>query len=347
VQEAQWLLKLHTFGLLNNSFRPPAQIRRLRTNWRDRGTYVEKAGSCVQRMQKALTEMNIQLSNAISDLSGTTGMAILRAIVRGERSGVKLAEHRDPRIKATPAELASSLQGNWLPEQISVLKRQLKDYDHIQSQIADCDVELREILKDIAAAEGKTTEVDKATELGQRERKPKGNRPHFDLGKELARINGVDLTKIDGIDVMIAQTLLSEIGTDLSRWPTESHFVSWLGLCPDNEVSGGKVLRRGTRNVVSRAATALRMAAFTLIRSQSYLGSQYRRLRTKLGAPKAITAMAHKLARLIYRMLRYGQEYVDKGMALYEEKYKQQQIQLLRKQATKNGFILVPMKATT
>jgi hypothetical protein len=160
----------------------------------------------------------------------------------------------------------------------------------------------------------------------------------FDLGSELQRITGVDLTRIDGIDVMVAQTLLSEVGMDMSRWNTEAHFSSWLGLCPDNRISGDKLLGKGTRHVVNRAATALRLAARNLIRSRSYLGAQYRRLRTKLGAPKAITAMAHRLARLVYRMLKYGQQYVDKGTEYYENRYRQQQIHLLQKKAAKLGL---------
>src|SRR3984893_11811219 len=171
------------------------------------------------------------------------------------------------------------------------------------------------------------------------------NAPRFDLSSELQRVAGVDLTRIDGIDVMVAQTLLSEVGLDMSRWKTESHFASGLGLCPDNRISGDKVLSRGTRRVVNRAATALRQAANTLMRSRSYLGAQYRRLRTKLGAPKAITAMAHRLARLVYRMLKYGQTYVDKGTEYYEERFRQQQIQLLRKRAAKLGLQVAEIHA--
>ena len=164
------------------------------------------------------------------------------------------------------------------------------------------------------------------------------NAPRFQLSSELERITGVDLTRIDGIDVMGAQTVISEVGLDMSRWKTEAQFASWLGLCPDNRISGDKVLSRGTRRVVNRAATALRMAALTLLRSRTYLGAQYRRLRTKLGAPKAITAMAHRLARLVYRMLKYGQQYVDKGTEYYEQRHRQQQIKLLQKNAVKLGF---------
>jgi hypothetical protein len=176
----------------------------------------------------------------------------------------------------------------------------------------------------------------------KKKKKPAKNAPRFELCSELQRIAGVDLTRIDGIDVMVAQTLISEVGLDMSRWKTEAHFASWLGLCPDNRTSGDKVLGRGTRRVVNHAATALRMAAVTLMRSRTYLGAQYRRLRTKLGAPKAITAMAHRLARLVYRMLKYGQRYVDKGAEYYEHKYRQQQIEFLRKKAAKLGLQITP-----
>jgi transposase len=175
----------------------------------------------------------------------------------------------------------------------------------------------------------------------KRRRKAGSHTPHFDLGRELHRITGVDLTRIDGIDVGVAQTLISEVGVDMTRWKTEAHFASWLGLCPDNRITGGKVIRKGTRHVINRAATALRLAATTLLRSQSYLGAQYRRLRGRLGAPKAITAMAHKLARLVYRLLTWGHEYVDKGLQFYEERHRQQQVDLLKKRAAKLNLQLV------
>lgn len=177
-------------------------------------------------------------------------------------------------------------------------------------------------------------------------KRSQGNAPRFDLRGELCRVSGVDLTRIDGIQVLVAQTVISEVGLDMSRWKTEAHFASWLGLCPDKRISGDKVLSKGTRHVVNRAATALRMAATTLLKSRSFLGAQYRRLRTKLGAPKAITAMAHKLARLVYRMLKYGQEYVDKGMQYYEDQYRSQQIELLKKRAVKLGLQIVEMQTT-
>ncbi len=335
VQESQWLLKLHTYGLLNNSFQPTAEIRVLRTYWRQRAEHVSGAATCIQRMQKALTQMNLQLANVISDLSGVTGQAIVRAIVAGERDPQKLAELSHPRIEASREEVAKSLEGNWRPELVFVLRQEVEMYDTYQWRITECDQQLQKHLASFA-----DTELPQSPKAESKEKRAKStkNAPRFDLSSELKRITGVDLTRIDGIDVMVAQTLLSEVGMDMSRWNTEAHFSSWLGLCPDNRISGDKLLGKGTRHVVNRAATALRLAARNLIRSRSYLGAQYRRLRTKLGAPKAITAMAHRLARLVYRMLKYGQQYVDKGTEYYENRYRQQQINLLQKNAAKLGL---------
>ena len=332
VQESQWLLKLHTYGLLNNSFQPTSEIRVLRTYWRQRAEHVRGVTMCIQRMQKAFTQMNVQLANVISDLSGVTGQMIVRAIVAGERDPWKLAELSNPRIRASKEEIAKSLEGNWRQELLFVLQQELQMFDTYQQRIAECDHELQKHLARLADT------LPPPAKNEAKKNKPNKHHPQFHLADELQRISGVDLTRIDGIDVMVAQTLVSEIGLDMDRWKTEAHFASWLGLCPDNRVSGDKVLARGTRHVVNRAATALRMAATTLLKSQTYLGAQYRRLRSKLGAPKAITAMAHRLARLAYRMLKYGQQYVDKGAAYYEQRNRQQQIEFLQKKAAQLGL---------
>jgi transposase len=342
VQESQWLLKLHTYGLLNNSFQPASKIRILRTYWRQRAQHVSGAATCIQRMQKALTQMNIQLANVISDLSGVTGQMIVRAIVGGERDPRKLAELSHPRIQASRGQIAESLEGNWRQELIFVLQQEIEMYDTYQRRISECDQQLQKHL----AAFADTVPPPAKEELPPKKKgKRNKNNPHFHLADELQRITGVDLTRIDGVDVMVAQTLVSEVGLDMSRWKTEAHFASWLGLCPDNRISGDKVLARGTRHVVNRAATALRMGASTLLRSQTYLGAQYRRLRSKLGAPKAITAMAHRLARLVYRMLKYGQQYVDKGAEYYEQRNRQQQIEFVRKKAAQLGLHVTPAHA--
>ena len=342
VQESQWWLKLHTHGLLRNSFRPVSEIRVLRTYWRQRGDHVHTASECVQRMQKALTQMNLQLANVISDIMGWTGQKILRAILAGERDAEKLAEMRNWRIQASQEEIVASLTGNWRPELLFTLKQEIERYDFCQRQIVECDQEIKQHLDTLPARRRETDPAVQPVAPPKKAKKVQGNSPQFALDKELQRITGVDFTRIDGINVMTAQTIISEVGLDMSRWKTEAHFASWLGLCPHNASSGGKVLRRGTRKVVNRAATAFRIAGSTLRRSNSYLGAQFRRFRRKLGAPKAITAMAHKLAVLFYRMLRFGQEYVDRGQHFYEEKYRQQQISLLNRKAAQLGFSVIP-----
>ena len=342
VQESQWLLKLHTFGLLRNSFRPTSEIRVLRAYWRQRTEHIHTATECVQRMQKALTQMNLQLANVITDIMGLTGQKILRAILAGERDADKLARMRNWRIQASHEEIVASLTGNWRPELLFTLKQEVDRYDFCQRQMEECDQEIEQHLETLPSRPRETAPAVQPVMPPKKGKKAQGNSPKFALGQELARVAGVDFTRIDGISVMTAQTIISEVGLDMERWKTEAHFASWLGLCPYNAVSGGKVLRRGTRKVVNRAATAFRIAAFTLRRSDSYLGAQYRRFRGKLGAPKAITAMAHKLAVLFYRMLRFGQEYVDRGQQFYDEKYRQQQISLLHRKAAQLGFSVIP-----
>ena len=341
VQESQWLLKLHAFGLLNNSFQPSDEIRVARTLWRHRGDLVAEAGSAVQRMQKVLTEMNVQLSNVLSDLSGVSGMNIIKAILKGERDPQVLAAMVMPGVKATPEDITKSLEGNWRGELLFVLRQHLELYRLYQEKITDCDRQLRNHLESLG------TKVDPQMQpLGPR---PKGkkiarNAPEFDLRSELYRISGIDWSQINGIDVLTAQTVIAEVGADVSAFPSEKQFTSWLGLCPTNEQSGGKILNRRTRKVVNRATVAFRNAARTLLRSQSYLGAQYRRLRTRLGDPKAITAMARKLACLFYRLIKHGQQYVDKGTEYYEARYREQQIRLLTKRAQKLGLQLVTPK---
>ena len=234
VQESQWLLKLHTYGLLRKSFRPPAEIRAIRSCWRERGEYVQQAGVCVQRLQKALTEMNVQLSTVISDLSGVTGLKIIRAIVAGERDGRKLAEFRDPNIKASKEMIALSLEGTWLPEQLAIVERQLGDWDHIQKQIVACDQDLAVLLKHMPTAEPKTTpatDTPPVGKTGKRQRKKASkNQPNFDIAAELERLAGVDLTRIDGIQPITVQTLISEAGLDMRLYESVAHRASLRGV---------------------------------------------------------------------------------------------------------------------
>jgi len=338
VQECQWLLKLHSFGLLNNSFQPSDEIRIARTLWRQRGNLVAEASSVIQRMQKVLIEMNIQLSTVLSDISGLSGMSIIGAILAGERDPWTLAALVEPEVKATPEEIAKGLEGNWRQELLFVLRQEVELYRIYQNKIRNCDRELRKHLQSFASV------VDlKKQPIGPqpKHKKVAKNAPSFDLRSELYRITGIDWSQVNGINVLTAQTVIAECGADLSGFPSEQQFTSWLGLVPTNEQSGGKILKRRTRKVVNRAATAFRQAATTLLRSQSYLGAQYRRLRTRLGAPKAITAMARKLACLFYRLIKHGQQYVDKGNEYYEAKYRDQQIRALAKRAQKLGVQVV------
>jgi transposase len=336
VQEAQWLMKLHTYGLLPNSFQLEGEMEKVRTIWRLRDRHVKEAGRAVQHMQKALTKMNVQLANVISDISGATGLAIITAILAGERDLRTLAKLRDPRVRASEARVAKSLEGNWRPELLFVLQQELESYRTFQTKIAECDRQLQQHYANMQAKADPQQLVPV-----ERDKRAHGNIPSgFDLREELYRVTGVDLTGIDGVNVLTAQTLLAEVGSDMSRFATEAHFVSYLNLSPNNKISGGKIVGREKRKSKNRAGAALRLAAGTLLNSDTYLGAQYRRLRTKLGAPKARKAMANRMARIVYRMLKYGEKYVDKGKEFYEHKYRQMQIRMLSKRATELGLQL-------
>jgi len=343
VQESQWLMKLHTYGLLRNSFRPSPEIRTMRSYWRQRNDLVQSAGRHIQRMQKALTQMNIQLANVLSDVSGMTGQAIIKAILAGERDPHKLAAFRDHRVKASEEEIARSLEGNWEEDVLFVLKQEQDGYEFCQKQMTECDQRLEQYLQQREdRSAGATLPEEKRKE---RLKKKKGNKPRFDLRTGLFRMTGTDLTRIDGIDVMTAMTILSEAGWDMSKWETEDHFVSWLRLCPDNRISGDKIIGKGRLPTNNRVSIALKMAANTLRTSKTYLGAQFRRLRSRLDTPVAIKAMAAKLARLVYRMLRSGMKYVDQGAAFYEAQHRQLQIKHLKTKAAKLGFQLIQVPA--
>ena len=343
VQESQWLMKLHTYGLLRNSFRPSQEIRRMRTYWRQRNDLVQAAGRHIQRMQKTLTQMNVQLANVLSDLSGVTGQAIIKAILDGERNPHKLAELRDPRVRASEEQIAQYLEGNWQPDLLFVLKQEHEAYEFCQKQMAGCDEQLKQYLQQ-REDRSQGTSLPEEKRKG-RLKKKKGNAPQFDLRAELFRMTGTDLTQIDAIDVVTATTIFSEAGWDMSKWETENHFVSWLRLCPDNRTSGEKIIGKGRLPTNNRLHVALKMAAGSLRTSNTYLGAQFRRLRTKLGSPVAIKAMAAKLARLVYRMLRYGMKYVDRGVEFYEAQHRRLLIRHLRSNAAKLGFRLVEAPA--
>jgi transposase len=310
VSDCQWLQYLHSVGLLRGSFRPEQAVCSVRSILRHRDSLVQMGSSHVQHMQKALDQMNLQLHHVISDITGTTGIAILEAILAGERNPHTLAALRDRRIKASADTIAKSLVGDYRREHLFTLRQSLAAFRHYQELIAACDREIAQSLEEFESKADPPVDPPPASPLPSNDgSKPKASEPRFDLQTHLHRIFGVDLTQVPGINVLTAQTLLAEIGPDFSRFPSGPEFASWLGLCSDNRISGGKVLSVKTRKVKNRAATALRMAALSLHRSQSFLGHFYRRMRAKLGAPKAITATAHKLARILYHIVTTGHAY--------------------------------------
>jgi len=340
VSDCQWLQYLHSVGLLNGSFRPEQAVCTVRSILRHRNDLVQMASSHVQHMQKALNQMNLQLHHVISDITGLTGLAIIEAILAGERNPRTLAALRDRRIKASEDTVAKSLVGDYRREHLFTLGQSLEAFRHYQHLITACDTEIEQYLE---AFESKVDPPEGSTRVSPEE-EPKGRKPSFDLKSHLYRIFGVDLTKVPGINVLTSQILLAEIGPDFSRFANGPAFTSWLGLCPDNRVSGGKVLSVKTRKVKNRAATALRMAAQSLHHSQSSLGHFYRRMRAKLGAPKAITATAHKLARIIYHMLTTRQAYNETIFELQEQNNRWRLERKLRKQARELGFEVVAAK---
>jgi len=328
VLDCQWLQQLHTYGLLHGAFRPADEVCTLRAYVRQRSSLVRSAASYIQRMQKALTQMNLLLHNVVTDITGTTGMRIIKAVLNGERDPEVLASMRDPRCRNTTATIARSLKGTYRPEHLFSLQQAVELYEIYQRKIADCD---RRILDQLKSFDDCPEDAPPAT-----------------MGDALMRMSGVDLTSIDGIDTTTALKVLAEIGTDMSRFKSSKHFASWLGLSPGAKISGGKVLNSATKPVANKAAAALRMAAFTLFNSKSALGAYLRRQRARLGAPKAITATAHKMARLIYAMLTHGTAYVDAGQEYYEQRYRSRVIHNLKRKAQELGFDLVALqKAAT
>jgi transposase len=355
VQECEWLMKLHTYGILSNSFRPPEEIRMVRTIWRQRDRLVKDAGRAIQQMEKALTTMNIRLGNAISDLSGVTGLTIIRAMLQGERDPRKLAQLRDKRIQASEEEVVRSLEGSWREDVLFELKQVVAGYDFYQQQMMECEGELQKYLaalpdrkRDSEAAEtapapGKEPKKIRKSKAERKGKKRQKNQPGFDLPAEMHRIFGVDLTRIDGIDGLTAQVILSEVGTDLSAFADENHFASWLELAPRRNVSGGKVIRQRARDSNNKIANALRMSAQALSRSDSYLGARYRRLRGRMDGKKAVKAMARYLACLVYRLITKGQAYVDRGAAYFEGKRNARELVGLKRKAAEFGMQVVPM----
>ena len=336
VLDCQWLQELHTYGLLRGAFRPVDQVCILRSYLRQRSMLVSYASHHIQHMQKALEQMNLKLSHVVSDITGLTGMGIIKAILSGERDPVKLAKLRDPRCKSSEATVARALEGHYREEHLFTLQQAVELVEFYQQQMTACDRQIEACLQQF---EEKSSETPVTTRRRKRRRGIA-----FDARSYLYRMTGIDLTQIDSIEGNTALTVISEIGLDMSRWPTEKHFGSWLGLAPGSKVSGGKRLSGRTKPSANRAAAALRLAAQSLNQSQSALGAYFRRLKARLGAPKALTAAAYKLARIVYRMLKYGAGYVDQGEAVYEERYRDRLLRNLKRRAAELGFQLTAIE---
>jgi len=337
VLDCQWIQRLMSLGLLRAAMRPAADICVVRAVVRQRDLLTRAQGQWVQRMQKALVQMNIQLSEVLSDVMGQTGQAIIRAIVAGERDPQVLATHRNRRVKASAVQVRSALTGTWREEHLFVLAQALAIHDDLGCRLAECEAKLQQLLGPRAAHQ---------VDIGKIPRPGTKARQEFDVRQMLANWAGVDLTRINGLGAGVVMTLLSEIGPDLHRFTSVKQFCSWLGLCPGTKISGGKVLAAATKRSVNRARQALKLAAQTLSRSDSALGAFYRRLCARMDKPRANTALAHKLARMVYFMLTRGEAYVDEGQQRYEEQQRQRSIAALKRRAAALGLQVQEITAT-
>jgi transposase len=330
--DCKWIQRLHALGMVAAAFRPDEKTCVLRNYLRQRANLIRSTSLHVQHMQKALEQMNLKLTEVISDITGTTGLAILKAILRGVRDPLKLAKLRDPRCKNSQAAIAQALAGSYRDEHLFALRQAFDSWQFTRKQLQQLD----EVIERYLA----TLKKESLPELPPRSKKYKrhDNDPRFDVRAAVFSVTGVDLTAIEGISDLTALTILSEIGTDMSRWPSVKHFTSWLGLCPQHKKTGGKVKSSRTRPGSNRAAQALRLAANSLHRSKSGLGAFFRRMKSRLGAGKAVTAAAHKLARLVYWMLKHGTEYVKQTQEQYEAQQRERMIRNLKKRARQLGL---------
>jgi len=341
IQDAQWIQTLHSYGLLEGSFRPPGELVTLRTLLRHRNQLVEHRSPHIQHMQKALLQMNVQLSQALSDVTGETGLRIIRAMVAGERDPGTLASYRDRNCKKSVEEIGKALTGTWREEHLFIIRQSLELYDFYTQKVEACDAEIDRMYALTRPDWG----VEEVKPLPQKKRNSHSkNAPanQAQIRQHLQRISGVDLSVVDGFGVSLAQTVIMEVGTDMSKFPSEKHFCSWLGLAPKHEISGAKVLKNRTMKTKNRAGQAFRMAAQSVKRADCIFGSLYRRLKSRLDKAQATVATAHAIARVVYRMLKYKVEYEQVNVEAYEQKYKDQQIKYMRKKAAQFGFQLVP-----
>ena len=342
VNDAQWLQRLHACGLLRASFRPGQDIAALRVYLRLRERHTDFAASHIMHMQKAMTLMNLQLQHVVSDVTGATGMKIIRAIVGGERDPAVLAAMRDIRCKADNKTVRAALVGNYRPEHVFALTQALELYDFYQARIDECDSEVERVLAILSADKPAPAEPLKKP----RHRTIQPNAMSFDTRPVLYQITGVDLTQIHGVGPYLALRMVAECGTDLSRWPTAKHITSWLTLSPGCKISGGKVLSSRTRKTSNRLSAHLRLAAVTIGRTSTALGAFYRRLSARVGKAKAVTATARKIAVLFYNAMRFGMNYQDPGADSYERKYRERVVKQLHRRAAEFGFTLQEAPAT-
>lgn len=338
VLDCQWIQQLHSYGLLRGAFRPSDDFCGLRSFMRQRSMLIAEGSAFKLRMQKALTQMNLHLHNVISDITAETGLKILRDIVSGETEPNRLASHRTERFKCSREEMEKSLVGNYRPEHVFSLKQALELYDFYQAKIRDCDEEISKTLEMIASNSAQPEDFEPPPENRPKRRK---NELNFDARTPLLKLTGVDLTKIDGLDEHSVLKIISEVGVNMDKWPTVKHFTSWLGLAPGTKISGGKMLSSRTKKCKSKAALAFRLAAFTLNRSDSAIGAFLRRKKAQLGAPEAITATAHKIARVFYCMLKEKKPYRDLGADYYEQKFQDRALKKMALRAKSLGFELV------
>ncbi len=336
VQDCQWLQYLHSVGLLHASFRPPAAVCAVRSLVRHRESLVRTGCEHLQRLQKALDQMNVQVHHAVSDITGETGLAILDAIVAGKRDATVLAKLRNYRCKKSESEIAAALRGDWKPEHLFVLRHCLEAWRYHQTLVAQCEAEMQVYMR--------LLETQSSAPLPPPPKRPSTPQPNEPLRQMLFAKFGVDLTAVDGVAAQTALTFLSEVGPDLSKFASAEHFASWLGLCPDNRISGGRKLAVATRKVTNRLAVALRMAAQSLYRTESPLGDFFRRMRAKLGTAAAVTATAHKIARVLYAMIRYRKPF-DSDKLGDPQLRRQRKERSLRQQAAALGFALNPLQA--
>jgi len=337
--DCQWIQKLHSLGMLTASFRPDAEMRTLRTYLRPRAELLERRAPHILHMQKALQQMNLQLQHVLSDVTGVTGLKILRAIVAGERDPLRLAQFRNPACKSSTDKIAQALTGRWLPEHLFVLRQSVEFYDFYTRQVAECDAIIERQFATLKPRwEGEVPDDLPPLKPDSHSK----NQPSLRTRAELLRVTGVDLVAVHGISASLAQTILTEIGTDMSKWPTEKHFASWLGVAPHNDISGGKILRSRTLPTDNRAGQAFRQAAASVSRSQCAFGAYSRRKKAHLGPMPALVATAHKIARTVYHMLKHHAPYYDIGATQYDRTQQERELLDLKKKAAKLGFTLTP-----